>query len=83
MIVLRLLALTGRLVRAASHRRTPVDTPLTGFPRLLTWLAMACAGVVCVTLAQASTSIDTGAGMVVGGLLALVIIYRRRLRRRW
>lgn len=83
MIVLRALALTGRLVRAASRRAPSMETPLTGFSRLLTWLAMACAAAVCVALALSAASFDIGAGMVAGGLLALVVTYWRRLRSRW
>lgn len=84
MIVLRCLALCGRLVRIAS-RRAPSsrETPVAGLMRPVTWLTMVFALAVCVALALQSPDEGTGAGMVLGGAVALYVVYRRRLRRRW
>jgi len=48
--------------------------------RSIVVLSMICAAAGCMTLALTEDT-GTGAGMIVGGLIALYVIYRRHFRR--
>jgi len=77
-----LLPAADRLLGQKRGVVTGLDgNPYVEYRRPMVLLALLCAGAACIALALSAKDTSTGAGTLVGGLVTLYILARKRLRR--